>query len=218
MKRFSILFLLFIFTMVVVNAQTTTGRLVGTVAEANGAVVPGASVVVTDSQTGKERTTTSNSEGGFTVPLLDVGTYTVKVSSKGFKTTTTTITIQIAQEYSLGVQLTVGDVNENVTVTAGTDIVNTTNGELSSTLTNRQITELPLATRNPLALILTQAGSASNPSQGTSIDGGRTSSTNITRDGVNIQDNFIRSNATDFSPGRPSVDNVEELRLQPNRP
>ncbi|MGH9819627.1 MAG: carboxypeptidase-like regulatory domain-containing protein, partial [Pyrinomonadaceae bacterium] len=166
-----------------------------------------------DAQTGKERTVISNSDGGFTVPLLDVGKYTVKVSSKGFKSTTTTVTIQIAQEYSLSVQLSVGDVSENVTVTGGADIVNSTNGELSSTLTNRQITELPLATRNPLALILTQAGSASNPSQNTSIDGGRTSSTNITRDGVNIQDNFIRSNATDFSPGRPSVDNVEEFTL-----
>ena len=149
MKRFSIAFLLFIFALVVVHAQTTTGRLVGTVTEANGAVIPGATVVVIDSQTGKERTATSNAEGGFTVPLLDVGTYTVKVTSKGFKSTTTSITIQIGQEYSLGVQLTVGDVSENVTVTAGTDIMNTTNGELSSTLTNRQITELPLATRNP---------------------------------------------------------------------
>jgi len=105
MKRFSIAFLLFIFALVVVHAQTTTGRLVGTVTEANGAVIPGATVVVIDSQTGKERTATSNAEGGFTVPLLDVGTYTVKVTSKGFKSTTTSITIQIGQEYSLGVQL-----------------------------------------------------------------------------------------------------------------
>jgi Carboxypeptidase regulatory-like domain len=194
-------------------AQTTGGRLVGTVAGADGAVVPGATVALTDKQTGKERTVTTNGDGGFSFSLLDVGTYTVKVEAKGFKVSNTTVTIQVGQEYSLPVALEVGQVSESVTVTAGADVINSTNAELSSTINNRQITELPLATRNPLALILTQAGSASNPSQNTSINGGRTSSTNISRDGINIQDNFIRSNATDFAPGRPSVDNVEEFTL-----
>lgn len=194
-------------------AQTTTGRLVGTVSETDGAVIPGATVVLTDTQTGKERTATTNGEGSYSFPNLDVGLYSVKASSGGFKTTSTSVTIQVGREYSLPIQLSIGDVTETVTVTGGADVVNSTNAELSSTLSNRQITELPLATRNPLALILTQAGSASNPNQGTSINGGRTSSTNITRDGVNIQDNFIRSNATDFAPGRPSVDNVEEFSL-----
>jgi hypothetical protein len=207
--------LLFMVTLghLAVQAQTTTGRLVGTVAGTDGAVIPGASIVVKDAKTGKEVTTTTNGEGGFSFPILDVGNYSVKASSKGFKTTEATVTIQVGQEYSLPLQLTVGDVSETVTVTGGADVINSTNAELTSTLSNRQITELPLATRNPLALILTQAGSASNPSQNTSINGGRTSSTNITRDGVNIQDNFIRSNATDFAPGRPSVDNVEEFSL-----
>lgn len=200
-------------TQAIIFGQTTTGRLVGTVAEANGAVIPGATVVVTDTKTGKELTGATNSEGSFNFPLLDFGTYTVKVTAKGFKTTTTTIKIEVGQEYSLPLSLEVGDVSENVTVTAGADIVNSTNAELSSTISNRQITELPLAARNPLSLILTQAGSASSPNQNTSINGGRTSSTNVTRDGINQQDNFIRSNATDFSPGRPSVDNVEEFTL-----
>jgi Carboxypeptidase regulatory-like domain/TonB dependent receptor len=195
-----------------VFAQTTGGRLVGTVAGPDG-VIPGATVLLTDKQTGKERTTISNGEGSFSFSLLDVGNYTVKVEAKGFKVTTTAVTIQVGQEYSLPVSLEVGQVSESVTVTAGADVINSTNAELSSTLNNRQITELPLAGRSPLALILTQAGSASNPSQGTSINGGRTASTNISRDGINIQDNFIRSNATDFAPGRPSVDNVEEFTL-----
>lgn len=195
------------------QAQTTTGRIVGTVAGSDGAVIPGATVVLTDSQTGKERTATTNAEGGFSFPLLDVGNYSVKASAKGFKTSNTTIKVEVGQEYSLNIEMSVGEISENVTVTAGADVINSTNAELNSTLTNRQITELPLATRNPLALLLTQSGSASNPSQNTSINGSRTSSTNITRDGVNIQDNFIRSNATDFAPGRPSVDNVEEFTL-----
>lgn len=200
-------------TQFAIQAQTTTGRLVGSVAGSDGAVIPGATVVLTDSQTGKERTTTTNAEGSFSFPLLDVGAYSVKVTAKGFKTSNATIKVEVGQEYSLNVEMTVGEISENVTVTAGADIINSTTAELNSTISNRQITELPLATRNPLALLLTQSGAASNPSQNTSINGSRTSATNITRDGVNIQDNFIRSNATDFAPGRPSVDNVEEFTL-----
>jgi Carboxypeptidase regulatory-like domain len=196
-----------------VFAQATGGRLVGTVAGADGAVVPGATVVLTDKQTGKERTSTTNGEGGFLFSLLDVGSYTVKVEAKGFKVSNTTVTIQVGQEYSLPVSLEVGQVSESVTVTAGADVVNSSNAELSSTLNNRQITELPLVSRDPVSLIRTQLGSASNANQGTSINGSRTSSTSISRDGINIQDNFIRSNATDFAPGRPSVDNVEEFTL-----
>src|SRR5215203_2966410 len=106
---------------VTVSAQTTSGRLVGTVTSADGALVPGASIVVTDAKTAKETNLTSNSEGSFGIPNMDPGQYIVKVSSPGFKTTTTTITVQVSQEYSLSVQLAVGDVTEVVTVTSGTD-------------------------------------------------------------------------------------------------
>lgn len=204
--------LLFVFQLTAVT-QTTTGRLIGSVSAPDGGVLAGASVALTDSKTGRELTASTNSEGNFSFPLLDFGTYAVKVTSSGFKTLTTQVKIEVGQEYSLPLTLEVGNVSEVVNVTGGSDVINSSNAELSSTLSNRQITELPLATRNPLALILTQPGSASNPNQGTSINGSRTSSTNITRDGVNIQDNFIRSNATDFAPGRPSVDNVEEFSL-----
>ncbi len=212
-RQFMLVIAALLVAQIAIIGQTTTGRLVGTVAGADGAVIPGATVVATDTATAREFTTITNGEGAFSFALLDFGSYSVKVTAKGFKTTTTSIKIESGQEYSLPVVVQVGDVSENVTVTAGADIINSTNAELTSTISNRQITELPLAARNPLSLILTQAGSASNPSQGTSINGGRTSSTNITRDGVNINDNFIRSNATDFSSSRVSVDNVEEFTL-----
>ncbi|CAN5341531.1 hypothetical protein BH10ACI3_BH10ACI3_21270 [soil metagenome] len=212
MKRFTMALVLGILAASFAFAQSSTGRLTGTVSTADG-VLPGATVVLTDTKTGKARTTVSNNEGSYSFALLDYGEYSLKVSAAGFKNAVTTLTVQSAQEYSLAVTMTIGDVSENVTVTAGADIINSTNAELSSTVGNRQITELPLAARNPLSLILTQAGTGSNPSQNTSINGGRTSSTNITRDGVNINDNFIRSNATDFSSSRVSVDNVEEFTL-----
>ncbi len=212
MKKFTFALVTALVFATLALAQTNTGRLSGTVSGPDG-VLPGATVTLTDKKTGKERTVVTNSEGNYNFQLLDYGDYAIKVTATGFKSLTSTITINVAQEYSFAPTLEVGQVSETVTVTGGTEIINSTNAELNSTITNRQITELPLITRNPLALILTQAGSASNPSQNTSINGGRTSSTNITRDGVNINDNFIRANATDFAPARPSVDNVEEFTV-----
>ena len=164
MRRFTMALVLGLLAVSFSFAQSNTGRLTGTVSTADG-VLPGATAVLTDNKTGKQRTETTNNEGSYTFPLLDYGSYTLKVSAKGFKNTATTITIQTAQEYSLPVTMTIGDVNETVTVTAGADIINSSNAELSSTVGNRQITELPLAARNPLSLILTQAGTGSNPSR-----------------------------------------------------
>jgi hypothetical protein len=195
-------------------AQTNTGRLVGTVYDQAGAVVPGAAIVVTDARTNKERSSVSDESGSFTIPLLDVGTYTVKVTKEGFKTyTSTDVVIQVGREYPLRVVLEVGAPTTVVEVSEGIQQVTATSGELSTTITTKQIQELPLDARNPLSLTLMMAGSSSNSAQNTSINGQRTAWTNITRDGINIQDAFIRSNATDFAPGRPSTDDTEEITL-----
>src|SRR3712207_1142413 len=65
-------------------AQTNTGRLVGTVSDPSG-VIPGATVVITDNQTGRERTVVASDDGSFAVPQLESGTYTVKVTAPGHK-------------------------------------------------------------------------------------------------------------------------------------
>lgn len=194
-------------------AQTNTGRLVGTVASSDG-VIAGATVTITDDKTSKERVVTSGGDGSFTVTQLEVGTYTVKVTASGFKTfTATLVKIDIGRDYALAVALEVGRVEDAVTISAGADVLNATNGELSNTVSTKQILELPLNGRNPLNLIALQAGVSQNGAQNTSINGLRTSFTNITRDGLNVQDGFIRSNATDFSPNRPSVDNIGEFTI-----
>ncbi len=197
-----------------VFGQISSGTLVGTVVDQNGGAVAGATVEVTDNATSKLRTVQATSEGTFTVPQLDVGTYTVKVTAQGFKAfTATELKIDVGKQYSLAVTLEPGGVNENVTVVAGADVLNATNAELSNTVSSRQIQELPLNGRNPLVLLTLQAGSASNGATNTAINGQRTSFTNITRDGINIQDNFIRSNATDFAPQRPGVDDISQFTV-----
>lgn len=194
-------------------AQSNTGRLVGTVSDPSG-VIPGATVVITDNQTGKERTIISSDEGSFSVPQLDPGVYTVKITAEGHKTfTASEVKIDVGRDYSLNATMEIGGIAENVTVVAGADVLNATNAELSSTVSPRQILELPLNGRNPLSLIQLQAGVASNSANNTSINGQRPSATNITRDGLNIQDNFIRANAADFTQQTPTTDDVAEFTV-----
>ena len=148
------------------------------------------------------------------VPDMEVGTYTITITAGGHKTfTATEVKIDAGKPYSLPIMMEAGDVKESVTVVAGADIVNQTDAQLATNIGPRQLLELPLLTATRLAFILTSAGASSNPSQNTSINGQRTSATNIVRDGVNINDNFIRSNATDFAPQRPSVDDIGEFTI-----
>src|SRR5262245_34869349 len=137
MKKAMSLFFILCASLASAFAQTNTGRLVGTVASSDG-VISGANVTVTDDKTGKERSVVSAGDGTFTVPQLEVGAYTVKITANGFKTfTATSVKIDIGREYSLAATLEVGQVSEAVTVTAGADVLNATTGELSNTVSNK---------------------------------------------------------------------------------
>jgi hypothetical protein len=196
-----------------IAAQSTTGRLSGTVSGPDGAL-PGATVTATDNKTGKQLTVTSNEEGSFLFPQLEFGTYTVKVTASGFKTfLANDVKIDVGRDYTLPAALEIGDVSAEVVITAGADVVTASTAQVSSTVSPQQILSLPLLTRSPLTLTSLQAGVSANSAQLTTINGMRTTFTNITRDGINIQDQFIRTNATDFAPGRPSVDDTAEFTI-----
>jgi hypothetical protein len=213
MKRFFFALVTLCLFTVAAFGQSSTSTLSGTVSDASG-VIQNATVVIKDNKTNRERTVQTNESGSFVVPDMEVGTYTITVTAGGHKTfTATEVKIDAGKPYSLPIMMEAGDVKESVTVVAGADIVNQTDAQIATNIGPRQLLELPLLTRNPLALILTSAGASSNPSQNTSINGQRTSATNIVRDGVNINDNFIRSNATDFAPQRPSVDDIGEFTI-----
>src|ERR1700756_1596711 len=100
--RTRIVFNLFVVAMLVLLpggsafSQSNTGRMVGTVYDPSGAVVPGAAVVVTDNATKRARNAVSDEAGSFLIPLLDIGTYTVTVTAAGFKTfTASSVTIEV---------------------------------------------------------------------------------------------------------------------------
>jgi Carboxypeptidase regulatory-like domain/TonB dependent receptor len=195
-------------------SQTTLGRLSGTVLDSSGAVLPGATVTMTSEQTNQVQTTVSNETGAFLFPQVPVGTYRVEIALQGFKGATfTKVSVAVAQEYSLTARLELGSVTENVTVEAGTSLVPTTTPEVTNTVAQEQIVSLPLNGRNPISLVQLQAGVASLGRTNTAINGGRPTWTQVTQDGINIQDNFIRTNSVDFVPNRPTADNVSEFSI-----
>src|SRR5215213_6992322 len=206
------LFAISVFTFIAYG-QTPTGSLTGTVSGPDG-VLPGATVTITFNQTGKTQTATTNNEGRFNFVQLEPGTYSVKIIAQGFKGyLTNDVKIEVGREYAISPSLEVGGIQETVTVTTGADIVTATTGQISNTISTQQILSFPLLTRNPLDLTASQPGVQSSSYQGTTINGMRTSATSITRDGISINDPFIRANATDFAPGRPSVDDTSEFTI-----
>ena len=213
MKRFFTVFLLVVSSAVFAFAQGTAGRLSGTISGPDGALA-GATVTATDTKTGKEITVTTNEEGFYSFPSLEFGTYTIRVTATGFKTLIANEQkIDVGREATLSPVLEIGNITAEVVVTAGADIVTSTTAQISNTVSPQQILSLPMITRNPLTLAAGEAGVSANTAQNTTINGMRTTFTNITRDGINIQDTFIRSNATDFAPGRPSVDDTGEFTI-----
>jgi hypothetical protein len=189
-------------------AQNTTGRLTGTVSSPDG-VLPGATVTATDQKTGRSLTAVTNESGAFQFPQLEFGDYRVTVSATGFKTfIASDVKIDVGREYTLNPQLEVGQISEEVTVSAGTEEINASNAELSTTISQEQIRDLPLNGRNPLDLINLQAGANRTTN---SINGQRSSSTDFRRDGLNVQDNYIRTGG--FVQDQPTVDDTGEFTL-----
>ena len=208
MKKFLLISLTIFLSAILTLAQDTTGRIVGSVSAPDG-VIPGATIVITDNQTGKQRTVVSSDNGTFNVSQLEFGTYTVRITATGYKTfIANDVKIDAGREYPLNAVLEVGQITEEVTVTAGGEQINASNAELSTTVTTEQIRELPLNGRNPLSLLNLQAGVNATTN---SINGQRSSATTVTRDGLNVQDNFIRTNT--FVSDQPTVDDTGEFTI-----
>jgi len=207
MKRFTLAVLTLCLFAASAFAQGTKGRLGGSVAGPDGNI-PGATITAKDNQTSREVTAQTSADGTFSMQQLEFGTYTVTITAPGFKTfSSTDLKIDAGRDYTLNATLEVGNISETVEVIAGADVVNASTGELSNTITPRQVRELPINGRNPLSLLNLIAGSNATSS---SINGQRSSSVNYTRDGLNVQDNFIRNG---FVSDQPTVDDTGEFTV-----
>ena len=197
------------------SAQGTLGRVVGTILDQSGGVLPGATATLSSDATGFHQTEVANAQGAFSFSQIPVGTYKLVVELAGFKTATfNQVVVNVGQEYSITAKLAVGAVSETVEVTAGVSLVTTTTPEVSATVQQRQVLDIPLTGRDVTNLIKLQPGVAgiSNRSN-TVINGGRPTWTQVTLDGINIQDNYIRTNSLDFLPNRPTSDTVAEFSI-----
>lgn len=135
-------------------AQSGAGSIQGTVTDSTGAVIPGASVHVVNQATGVAVDTKTNNTGFYEVPELFTGTYVVTVSAKGMKTLTQTVDVLVSQDAEINVTMTAGAVTQQVTVSANTVQLQTTDsGAITSTLENTRINELPMNGRNIISLV-----------------------------------------------------------------
>ncbi len=139
-------------------AQSSTGTIQGTVADAQGAVIPNASVTITNQGTNRAITVTSNAEGLFSLPVLDPGPYKVEVQVTNFKATTQQVTLQTAQVVNLEFKLQPGSTSQTIDVTAEVPIVDTSTSGIGNIVTGRQIMDLPLNGRNFVDLAETVPG------------------------------------------------------------
>ncbi len=196
-------------------AQTTLGRIAGSVLDSSGAALPGATVTLTNENTNQVQTAVAGGNGSYLFPQVTPGSYKVEVALQGFKTATfNQVIVVVGQERSLTANLELGAITESVEVTAGSSLVTTTSPEVSATVLQRQILEIPLANRDVTNLIKAQAGVQPFINRtNTSINGGRPTWTTVTLDGINIQDNFIRVNSLDFLPNRPTSDTIAEFSI-----
>ncbi len=182
-------------------AQTSKGFVTGTVTDPNGAGIGGATIKITNAETGVNRTTVSQENGSFRLDAVDPGTYTVDISATGFKTATrTNIVVAAAQTADVSSPLEVGNPTEVVTVSAETPIeLQVADGTRVNTLNQREITELPVPGLNPVNLVFTLPGVvdpgslASGFVQGTefSVNGLRPRANNQLIDGLENNDNSI---------------------------
>src|SRR6266481_6027510 len=212
-------------------AQTTTvGTISGTVRDEKGAIVPKAEVSIQSEGTGILRTATSDDNGFYLAPSLPAGLYTISTAPHGFKKTIASgVDLHVAENKVVNLDLQVGQVSETVTVSSDASPVETRSGEISSLITEKQVTELPLNGRNyaQLALMVpgvspvTQAGAGGAfGTAGTGLDshvdmsvnGNQSNSNMWTVDGVNNMD--VGSNATLLV--FPSIDSIQEFRVERN--
>jgi Carboxypeptidase regulatory-like domain/TonB dependent receptor len=162
-------------------AQTTGGRVLGTLTDQSGAAVAGATVVITDVQRGTTRTITSDESGAYAAPDLQPGNYKIHVEARGFKSVERpNVQIEVASDVRADFALQPGQVTETVTISEEVPLINTTSATLGGTLSNKEINDLPLNGRNYENLLQLRPGVMRYPGGGFS-----TTSTN----GLRAEDN-----------------------------
>jgi hypothetical protein len=209
------------------SAQTNTSAIAGVITDETGALVPSATVTVTETATGQVRTTSAS--GDYVVSQLPPGKYEVKVAAQGFQTALASgVTLDVAQRARLDFTMKVGQLSQQVEVTARAAVMDTDTASLGQTIEQRTVNDLPLNGRNYLTLgslspgVIPQIPASEGPASfvasttGRSdrsilVGGQRESSTSYLLDGVELRNPRVGDTAIN-----PSLDAIEEFTIQRN--
>ena len=193
-----------------------TSTLSGSVTDTSGAVIPGASVTARNQATGATFTAVTDSHGEFAIPAVPNGVYTVTISLQGFKTVVLSeVTINAGVPAAVKAVLELGAIEESVVVQGeSAAIVQTQTPAVSTTLNIREVSNLPLVSRNALDFVTLLPGvNTPGGNRDSTINGLPQNAINITVDGINVQDNTLKSTDGFFTIVQPRLDAIEEVTL-----
>ena len=211
--------LLLLMPLVILRAQELAATLSGTVNDPTGALVPNATITITENGVnGAARVVQTDANGRYLAPNLPAGTYTVKVTATGFETYIgNNVVLNVAEKHALNIALKTGSVSTTITVETNPVSVETETSAQAGTIDGVQIRQLELAGRNFQQLVTLQPGVVSQMGDETSagntqmsVNGARTDANNWTIDGADINDSG--SNGTVINA--PNVDAIQEFTLQ----
>jgi len=224
----SVLFLSVLILAATGPAQTTTGRILGTVHDQSGGSLGGASITVTDVDRGITRSTVADAVGDYVVPNLAPGKYKVRAEAKGFKSAERAgITLEVAKDINLDFELSPGAVTDTVLVTEEAPLLDVTNNTLGGTLSNETINELPLNGRDFQNLVTLRPGVQRYPGGGflsISSNGNRPEDNNFVVDGIDGNDPYYATTIINAEgvQGTPAshlpIDAIQEFNAQENPP
>jgi len=212
--------------LLVLGAQPAWGQattsLRGVVTDPSGAAVPNAQVTLTNTATNTVRTAVTGSDGAYAFTEVQPGTYTLTVEAQGFrKYERRNLVLQVSLPATVNVRLEIGAVSQVVSVTAEAPLLNRTDASLGQTMGSLEIQELPLEARNVPQLLSLQPGvvytsdradiDVNNDTRSGAVNGERSDQSNITLDGVSVNDEFNRYAFTSVLPI--TVDSVQEFRV-----
>lgn len=205
----------------IAHGQVDVGRVLGTVADPTGAIVPNAQVKLHNNGTGIDRTTTTKTDGSYQFIAVPPGSYVESVIIPGFATYEAPVTVAVGGAATVDVKLSTAASTTTVEVQAGTNdavAVNTTTPEISQVIDPRQMVDLPSLTRNPYDFVTLSGNVSSDPNVtsirgagGFSLSGQRAAGTEILLDGIENVDNY------DATVGQQiPLDSVQEYRIITN--
>ncbi len=204
------------FAVGVIAQDNPTGTLVGTVTDPQGASVKGAKITITDQAMGKSVTAVSGDAGEFSVANLAPANYSVTIEMAGFKRAQfSNVTIIVGKVNNLPAKLDLGDASVTVEVnTGGEQLIETQTATVNTTITGRAIIDLPMNSRSTILLgILDPSAETAGGSRNTLFEGLPGGAINITVDGINVQDQVLKSSDAFFAVQDPRVDDVQEFGI-----